>query len=268
MAIFSSTKRRFSKRLSSRTTPARFLVGALFVLLLVVLGTLRIFLPTSLDTVLIPLWSAGNAAASFTKGISAIFVNRANLVAERDTLRAQNAALSAEYEALRAREAGLEASFGRTPKGEGVLATVVLRPPVSPYDVLVIDEGGHAGVEAGDLVVAPGSIPLGRISSVGEKSARVLLFSAPGTEEAVWVGTKHIPGTLLGEGSGAFSVSLPRAAEVEEGDLVALPAFSGGVVGTVAIIEEDPSSPVKKIYVKNSTNLFSLFWVRVLPSSI
>src|SRR3989344_7766849 len=266
MAIFSSTRRRFSRRPKAPLTPARFLLGAGILILLLVLGGLRFFAPGYLDPIFAPLWQAGNASAHFMRGLSAIFLNRVALVAERDALRAENAALRIEFENVRLREEDLEASFGRTPSGTGILAAVISRPPISPYDVLVIDRGSESGIGAGDLALGPGGVPVGRVGSAGQTTARILLFSSFGTEEAVWVGKKHTPATLRGEGSGAFSIALPKTAPGDVGDAITLVGASGALIGTVEKIEEDPTSPTKNLFVQNALNLFSISWVRILPS--
>ncbi len=138
---------------------------------------------------------------------------------------------------------------------------VLARPPVSPYDTLIVDQGSSAGVAEGAFVTGPGGAPLGNVSSVTSGSARVTLLSASGKKTDAWVGEHRIPVTLSGGGAGTFESSAPKDAKIIVGDSV----FVQGalVAGTVVRIDSDAASPSATLHIQAVINPFSLLWVHI-----
>ena len=64
----------------------------------------------------------------------------------------------------------------RNREESGILAGVVARPPVSPYDTLVLAAGRVDGVEVGMEAFGAVGVPVGVVSSVLEDFSRVTLF--------------------------------------------------------------------------------------------
>lgn len=232
-------------------------IGALFVLA-------RFFFPDALLAVGTPFWGIGNAAASGLSGVEAIFGNSSELTRERDQLAAENAALTATNQALTAQVTDLTRLVGsRTASDHGILAGVLARPPVAPYDTLLIDAGADAGVANGAFVYGPGGVPLGTVDAVTRTGARVTLFSNGGRQNDGWVGDSRIPVTLIGKGGGAFGATLPRGSAAKVGDIVYLPGPGALPIGTLVRIDTNPSSPRDTLFIQPSANLFSLTWVEV-----
>ena len=131
---------------------------------------------------------------------------------------------------------------GRSKKEKSTLAAVLLSPPLSPYDILVLDVGAREGISSGDLVRSTNGSPLGRITEVFRDFSRAELFSTPGMETAIRIGEKGIQGKAKGIGGGEFQIILPREFEIAQGDPVVFPELSAspfGIVGSVVYQETD-----------------------------
>ncbi|MDB5195354.1 MAG: Rod shape-determining protein MreC [Parcubacteria group bacterium] len=240
-----------------------FLIGTLIVLA-VLMFLLQIFAPGLLARAAAPVWQLGNGIASGFAAGTSVFGNAPELTRERDTLAAQNLALAEDNRTLTAKNADLEALIGAAPPPEHrILAGVLARPPVSPYDTLVVDAGSGKGVVVGALAYGPGGVPLGTVASASDVSAHIALFSTGGRVTEGWVGDTRIPITLTGRGGGAFDATLPRNSGIAVNAVVYVPGPGALPVGTVVRIDSSPSSPRDTIYIAPYVNLYALTWVMV-----
>ncbi len=250
------------------TSPAGLRVGAIAIAVLLVVWGLRAVFPDAFTALLTPLWRTGSAVSAGVGNAGTFFDSKDTLVRERAKLQQENEGLRAQNEALLARTQDLTKLLGtRTEALPGVLAGVLARPPVSPYDVLVIDRGTDEGVATGAHVYGNGGTPLGTVGVASEHSSRVLLYSAPGRESSAWVGQARVPVTLLGQGSGAFSAQVPRDAVVLVGDEVYIEGPGALPVGRIIEVISDPSAPKSTLRIKPITNIFSTTWVTVSTSA-
>jgi len=235
--------------------------GGIVVLIIVVLIVIRLIAPTVWHTMTTPLWRVGHVVSIRLGGVGE---SKMTLSSERDTYAAQVAALANQNAALTAKVTDLTKLLGtRTQPDPGIVAAVLARPPVAPYDVLIIDQGTSAGVTLGALVTGEGGTPIGTIGQTDASQSRVTLFSTRGIQSPGWVGASHIPVTFTGAGAGAFTVSVPKIAGVQVGDGAYLASGGAYPVGTVIKIEVDPSSPNVSLDVRPYANPFSLAWVTV-----
>lgn len=261
-------RKRFSRRHNSIVGAYPWAGPAALALIVLALlfFILRIFLPGALVALATPLWVSGNALTAGAGNTLSFFGDKGALIEERNRLEADAAALYAKNAALEAQVADLTRLLGkRTEAGPGVLAGVLSRSPVSPYDTLILDQGTEAGVAVGDRVLGPGGLPLGTIESVAKHSARALLYSTPARETESWVGESRIPLTLIGEGAGAMSAIVAREAGVVEGDQVYVPGPGAVPLGVVVAVGSDPSSPRSRVDIRPLANPFSVTWVTVVP---
>lgn len=242
--------------------PSALLVGVLVLIALL----LRLVFPGALTAIASPAWMSGTALTAGVGSAGSFFGDKADLVAERDRLLAENAALTAANATVSARAADLARLLGdRTEPVGGILAGVMVRPPVSPYDVLIVDAGSEDGVVEGSQAAGPGSIPLGTVESVTGGTSRIALYSASGQETESWIGEARIPVTLMGEGSGALRAIVAREAGIVEGDLVYVTGPGAVAIGSVVRVENDPSSPRSRIDIRPLVNPFSVTWVTIAP---
>lgn len=244
----------FRKRrwVTPRLVTSTVLLGAL---LLFIVG-IRVFFPGLATTLLSPVLMLGDAGTHLVGNLMPH--NQQALLAERDALRAERDRLMAENALLRA-----EGSVSPE-ESSGIVAGVIARPPLSPYDVLIVGKGSNDGVQAGALVFSNG-IPLGTVADAGFGTSHIGLFSAPGRTVSGWVGEARIPVTVVGEGAGAFTATVARDAGILEGDTVFVPGPGALPLGTVARITTHPSSPGATLFIRPLVNLFTLSVVTIAP---
>lgn len=220
----------------------------------------------SLHLVMRPLWLGNQAASAAVGAVPEALTSKAALrealASAKERLLQADVALR-RYGIIEAENRNLKALLGRQVYHETVLAAVLARPAVTPYDTLIIDAGAGL-VEVGDRVVVEGSIVIGTISAVHERTAQVLLFSAPGVETQVQIGPERIPVTARGQGAGSFVAEFPRDAHVEDGYSVVLPGINPFVFATVESTEAAASDPFITVRFKNPLNIQALQWVQVL----
>ncbi|MBU2220496.1 rod shape-determining protein MreC [Patescibacteria group bacterium] len=227
---------------------------------------LRTVAPGAIAALSTPFWKTGSALSANVHTAGTFFGNAAHLAKERDRLLAENATLRTEQIGLQAKVQDLTKLVGsRTEFADEILATVLVRPPVSPYDTFVLDQGSNAGVAPSMRVLGPSGVPLGTVESVTKNSSRVLLYSAPGRETASWVGEERLALILVGRGSGAFTATAAREAGVIEGDFVYIGGASFAPIGVVVSVANDPSSPRSEIGIRPYLNPFSTTWVTIQP---
>lgn len=250
-------RRRGARGLLAGNAPYVALGGfVLFVLL-----ALRLAAPDALIALARPLWGLGQAGAA---GVVTLLPGTPG--GAGDAVSAENAALRAENAALAARVADLAALLGdRTEAAPGILAGVTARPPVAPYDTLVIDQGTGDGVRVGARAYGPGGTPIGAVTEAGERAARVTLYSTRGSVQQAWAGASRAPVELAGIGSGAFEASAPLGSGIAVGDGVYLADGGARPIGTVVAVDENPSAPRTVLFVRPYVNPFSLTWITLAP---
>lgn len=209
-----------------------------------------------------PLFSAGNTLAASAGSFFASFGDARRLAEDNRTLQEENATLSLENRMLIERLADISALLGTTtPPEAGVVAGVVARPPTAAYDTLVLAAGTDAGVAAEMGAFGAGGMPLGFVTEVSRRYARVTLLSASGMVTDAWVGSARVPIILKGAGAGAFSASVPQGAGVVLGDLVYVAGPGAVPIGRVARVSEVSSDPIATLSIRPMTNPFTITWV-------
>ena len=238
--------------------------GAIVLVVVLMIVVARVAFPDTLASLLAPLWRTGEGATAGVEKVTTFFADKEALSQERDRLVNENSGLVNENRALRARASDLTALLGTRLEGTSdILAGVLARPPISPYDVLVLDRGTEHGVASGALVFGNGGVPLGTIAATTNTTSRALLYSAPGRKTSAWIGTTRIPVTLVGEGSGAFSLLVPREVLVLVGDEVYVAGPGLLPIGMVSAVQTDPSATQARVRIRPIANPFSITWVTV-----
>lgn len=222
----------------------------------------RFLLPDVFIALVSPLWSVTSFASNIVYDATAALRSPVMLKHTLDAELSDNAALTSENATLRSEVEDLQKLLGsRKASEKGILASVLARPPLSPYDTLVVDQGSGAGVSAGALVTGPGGTPLGKVQSVTGSNARVALFSASGTKTDAWIGEHRLPVTLTGTGGGTFDASAPKDANIAAGDAVLVQG--GFSIGTVVRVDSDASSPSATLGIQSAISPFTLVWVLI-----
>lgn len=247
------------------------LVLALFLTFLLV-GALLLFSPQirgALVSFMLPLWRAERAVINASKVLPDQLSSKGALITEieklRGKLREADSALR-RFRVLEEENVKLKELLGRQSYESVVLAAVLGRPAVTPYDTLLIDTGNSL-VDVGDRVIVDGSIMIGTISEVHKRTAQVLLFSAPGVETQVQVGPERIPITARGQGGGSFVAEFPRDGHVEEGYSIVFPGINPYLFSVVESAEASEADAFVLIRFKNPVNIQAITWVQVLTDA-
>ena len=157
----------------------------------------------------------------------------------------------------------LEEALGRVRGDDRVVANVLVGAGQSPYDTLVIDAGEEEGINIGNMVVYSGSGTIGEVVETTQNSAKIKLYSYPGEEHRVTVGSHYIPVLAIGRGMGNFEAKVPQDSAVFVGDYVV--TVSGNLIlGTVSLIEAKPAEPIKKIFFRVPFNITEIQSVEVI----
>ncbi len=228
------------------------------------LALCRIFLPGFFLAATMPFVRTGDAvSASFARTLSG-FGNTEALAAAKQELIRQNDALAVENRTLADQVSSLSALLGASGSpaaSPAIIAAVLARPPVSPYDSLIIAGGARDGIADGMEAFGNGGVPIGFVSSVAGSFARITLYTAPRESLAVWVGGSHTPLTITGVGGGAFTASAPRSAGFTDGETVYAPGPGAIPIGVIGSLTGAAASPTVTVHIVPVANPFSLAYV-------
>jgi len=217
-----------------------------------------------------PVWKAETETAAWFLEKVQFVESKASLVRENEAMKKELAlheVVALELSQIREENSMLKELLGRPKKGTSLLASVLRRPPISPYDTLVIDVGSDYGIKIDDAVFAQGSLALGTIKEIFSDNAIVELFSSSNRETEVLVGVKGVPAKAIGLGGGNFKIELPVEVSAAVGDSVRMPGINTTVVGIVGDVQVDKSGSVASLLVKAPYNMNDLSFVEVILSS-
>lgn len=225
------------------------------------------FLTRLAHTGAMPLWRAGDSVRDLGAAVSAVSLSKQELLQRNQALEEQLQSMQLavlDRNLLREENRELKEMLRRVDEEEVVLARVLTKPNRSVYDTLIIDAGTEHGVVVGDHVLAGDRVVIGEVARVFGKSAVVSLFSSPGQQFDVEVGTTGISETAEGRGGGNFAVNVPRDVAVTVGDTIVAPGISDEIFGTVEELYVEPASSFKTILFKSPVNIFELRFVGVV----
>lgn len=222
-----------------------------------------------------PLVELRLAAGNSLGRLFAQFSSKASLEEQNERLRAALASTTvalADRNALFQENLLLKNAFGRDAGTGAVLAAVLMQPPATPYDTLVIDAGSSDGVVQGAVVSAGGTTVIGRISAVYAHQSQVTLFSAPGESYQGLLllsaqGNLSVPLSVVGQGAGSMMGEVPAGTPVSVGDSVELPGIAVMFSASVSYIEAPEGQSFETVYMQLPVDLFSLHYVEVRPAS-
>lgn len=215
------------------------------------------------------VWGAGDAGENALETFFANFKEKDTLVKENKTLKEIISIMEVKVldrNLLAEKVIRLEESLGRSRNDDRVVANVLIGPGRSIYDTLVIDAGEKEGIIAGNMVVYSGSGVIGEVVETTTYTAKVKLFSSPGEEHSVTVGSYNIPILVVGSGMGNFEANVPKDSTVFVGDNILTPKNSL-ILGNVSLIEEKPEEPVKRIFFRFPFNITEIKTVEVIVTN-
>ncbi len=246
------------------------LVGLSIVFLAVLIGFTPLF--SSLREILYPLFThLFRVTNTISQNASHITLkSRKALQTENDALREKLNTLNVKVllaDSVFSENEALRETLGNSPDRELILADVLSKPNLSPYDTLLITKGSEHSISPGAVVYADRYIPIGIVVEVYRGTSLIQLFSSPQVETAVLIGTSNILGTAVGVGGGNFRLLLPKDSLVKEGDTLSLPGVHPTIIGIVDTIISRPEDTFIRILSKHPTNIFSITRVYVAKNS-
>lgn len=241
------------------------MVFGIIIAIFVLINVLHIpFLGTLVHSVAKPFTKITSVITTPFRFAHTNFLNKQSLQQENQELRDKISELETRelsYVALEDSYKTLLEEFNRSERQtDDVVATVLYRPPYSPYDTLIID-AGRGIVEEGELVLSSG-IPLGYVRDVHAFTSVVELLSMPGRQTSVFISTTT-EATLVGEGGGQFSALLPKNVEIEEGDIITLANNPTQAIASIERVLASDADSFQKIYTRLPFNISTLRFVTV-----
>ncbi len=215
------------------------------------------------------LWRGSDNTASALGSIPAYFRGIHALTEERDRLQAELEASRAavlDRNLIYEENLMLKETFGRLAQPNALLAAVLVRPPETPYDTLILDVGEQEQVAVGDRVTAGGTMRIGQIDEVFAHTSRARLYSAPGRSHDAFL-RGEVPIRVEGQGGGSLRAEVPHDANAQVGDLVSFPGIEPNFALVVEQVDEGRGDSAATIYLRLSANPFSLKYAEVWRSS-
>lgn len=259
---------------SKRRNRRNFVPIVVITLFLVVSTLLTIYAPApvggALRVVGLPFWHVKNFFAERNSNVYGFFRTKNSLISENDNLRGELGSLREKliaYDALSSEHSKLLGEFGRSTTTRRVLATVLSRPPQSPYDVLILDIGSRDTVSVGDIIYGSGGIAMGVVSETSGRTSKADLFSKTGLETQAIVERTGLAITLRGLGGGSFEVQVPQEADIMENDTVIMPALETIMIGQVVEVESVVTSAFKRVLIQAPINISYVRFVFVEPKN-
>lgn len=217
-----------------------------------------------LSHVVTPIWQAQNFTSDY---LSVAVSSKKELWKQNELLRAEveRLTLRASVEGnVRDENTELKDMLGRKPiEATFVLAAILAKPNITPYDTLIIDRGSADGIALDMRVFVSGDVLVGEIESVEEHTARVILYSAPGIISQVVYGNTGRFFNARGQGNGTFGVDVARDIEVAEGDMFFYPGYDNTPLGVAKKVDFDARDSFKKVLMQSPVNIQEERWVEV-----
>jgi len=215
----------------------------------------------------------------------------ASAIAEIDRLRVDNAALLAENERLRNENSRTEGTVRENELLTGLLqlkagfehrtiaATVIARESSEFRRLVVLDRGTDDGIAVGDVAIVAGGALAGRVTEVGQDSAKVILLTDGEFKVIGQLSTSAATGEVIGQlGAGVLVMRQIDSSEtvtigdevvtagIELGGGVRSPYPKGLLLGQVVDVRRDANDVVQTAYLQPAADLDRLEFVLVITS--
>lgn len=224
--------------------------------------------------IMTPVWTGENFVGRGLNSLYLFFHTKNFLIKENQALREKinsDSIILSSTQTISLAQDSLLKSLGRNVSKSGITAAVLVHPPETPYDVLIIDAGSDDGVSVGQTVALSADSSLlvsgpkiGVISEVFKKNSKVKLYSASGEKTSAVLERNSVPVVLLGRGGGNFELTLQREENVSVGDKILSADISRVLVGVVKDIEESATDSFKKVLVVSVANIYTTDFVTVI----
>lgn len=213
-----------------------------------------------------PFWWLSQTFSSSAHNTVELTRSKKSLVGELNTLSEEAARLQsvdAENRVLRNENAELQELLGSTPAShQGTMARILVRPPQTWYDSLIVDQGTASGIAIGDIAYAYGTIPLGAVLAATDNTATIELYSASSRITDAVVVPGNIPVQASGTGNSSFHFKVHRDLAIDENSTLVLP--TGELLATVKSVQFDTRDPFRSIRATSAANLQHLRFITIV----
>jgi len=238
------------------------IIGLIVVMVILVTSPIRNFL----FSIAKPMWNFEN---SFLNTNFPLYIkSKESLINERLAIEQKlisTGNLLVENNVLRNENETLKDLLGRKEiRDKTVLASVLVKPPRTAYDMLIVDIGADNNVNIGDKVIANANVYIGEVSEVFPHTAKIILYSTPGRNLPVTLGINSVSVEAVGMGGGNFNIYLPREVEVQEGDMIIVPSINPNVFGIVEKINFEDKDSFQTVLFKSPVNISELSFVEII----
>jgi cell shape-determining protein MreC len=246
---------------NNRNRPASFVQRALVVVIVFAVAA-AVFLGgrAYINRGLAPVWLARSGAVNTGRGFLGLFGEKGTLVQENTDLKQRvvdDEEIILSLRAVASSYDELLTEFGRS-VASGTPATVLSRPPETPYDTLVIDAGNNVGVKEGGTVVLPSGIKIGTVASVSDTTSTVLLYSSSGVITSAVLERGNIPVELHGRGGGNVEFEVPRNTIVVAGDRILSASLDASLIAVVGEADAAATDALLTVLGSSPLNLSTL----------
>ena len=217
-----------------------------------------------------PLWVFSSSFVSFLDNNIEIFRSKNFLIEENKKLLSEIKSSRKDllfFYLVQKENETLKDLFNRKKQSDNlILASVLVKPNISPYDILILDVGKNNNVVVGELVIADASVFIGKIIEVYDFSSKVKLYSSPGEKTNVLVGPDNILKEAEGIGNGNFKIEVPKEIGVKVGDSIVMPGIFANIFGIVEKVESKETDSFQTVLFKSPINIQELKFVEIVKS--
>lgn len=263
MKKFSSITRVNSRRISQ--TKKRFRILLITLVCIAALVIAPALMRTAAAVIVAPVVLAKDWFLESGSSLPQYLRNRKEMVDQIALLESQLAATAGErhtIQTLAQENEELRSLLGYDGE-ERILAAVIGRPGVLPYDSLMLDRGLDDGITEGAPVYIGDNTVIGIVKNASAKTSLVELITAPNFESTVFIMGPDIYTNAVGIGGGQLRVGVPQGIPLAEGDLVVLPSITSGVYGAISVVQSEATRPEQYGFVSPETPLSSIRFVSV-----
>jgi rod shape-determining protein MreC len=207
-----------------------------------------------------PIWKGQNFVSNSIRYSAEMFRSKRSLAIENANLKKR--IMSYDEIIMNARATNdkyeeLLSVFGRDIRNVGIPATVLIHPPETAYDILVLDAGSNLGVSENDLVSTPDGVALGRVSEVFDHTSKMRLFTSSTVQTNAVLERDSVSISLLGQGGGNFKIILPRDMDVQAGDRILTSGLDSSLIAVVSSITQKPTDAFKEVLATTPINIYT-----------
>ena len=145
----------------------------------------------------------------------------------------------------------------------GHVAAVIGKPSENLYNRIIIDQGSLSGVIVGNRVGLYGTMLLGEVVSVSERTAIVELYSSPSHLFDGVIERAGITLSVQGKGGGNFEIHVPRDIKLQDGDTITFADQPDMLVGVIKSVVFDARDPFQTVLARTPVNIQELKYVEI-----